>query len=177
MLPHLTNHWWKMWSHQLSANMFSDTTQVLDTPEFFWSAPDSMQNLYKRVCEYMELDNRVEVLNNRLMVSSVHFCCLFHSMHSMLLPSELHLSSRACNARCTLKCEEIPCVPLCGYTACLLMAMSSRHVRSGTAASVLTLARRPAAGPAGDAGHAQGPPEQLARSAPRVDRHLVRTAE
>jgi uncharacterized Rmd1/YagE family protein len=24
---------------------------VLDTPEFFWSAPDSMQNLYKRVCE------------------------------------------------------------------------------------------------------------------------------
>ena len=25
--------------------------QVLDTPEFFWSAPDSMQNLYKRVCE------------------------------------------------------------------------------------------------------------------------------
>lgn len=24
---------------------------MLDTPEFFWSAPDSMQNLYKRVCE------------------------------------------------------------------------------------------------------------------------------
>jgi Uncharacterised ACR, YagE family COG1723 len=46
----------------------SGVLQVLDTPEFFWSAPDSMQNLYKRVCEYMELDNRVEVLNNRLMV-------------------------------------------------------------------------------------------------------------
>lgn len=42
--------------------------QVLDTPEFFWSAPDAMQNLYKVVCDYMELDNRVEVLNNRLMV-------------------------------------------------------------------------------------------------------------
>ena len=28
---------------------------VLDTPEFFWSAPDIMQTLYKRICEYMEL--------------------------------------------------------------------------------------------------------------------------
>jgi Uncharacterised ACR, YagE family COG1723 len=41
---------------------------VLDTPEFFWSAPDSMQNLYKRVCEYMELEERVEVLNGRFAV-------------------------------------------------------------------------------------------------------------
>lgn len=41
---------------------------VLDTPEFFWSAPDSMQSLYKRVCEYVEYDERVEVLNNRFQV-------------------------------------------------------------------------------------------------------------
>ncbi|KAL4430906.1 hypothetical protein ABPG75_006162 [Micractinium tetrahymenae] len=41
---------------------------VLDTPEFFWSAPDSFQNLYKRVCEYMEYDTRVEVLNSRFQV-------------------------------------------------------------------------------------------------------------
>lgn len=41
---------------------------VLDTPEFFWSAPDIMQTLYKRICEYMELDDRVEVLNNRFSV-------------------------------------------------------------------------------------------------------------
>ena len=41
---------------------------VLDTPEFFWSAPDIMQTLYKRICEYMELDDRVEVLNNRFAV-------------------------------------------------------------------------------------------------------------
>jgi uncharacterized Rmd1/YagE family protein len=41
---------------------------VLDTPEFFWSAPDIMQTLYKRICEYMELDDRVEVLNNRFQV-------------------------------------------------------------------------------------------------------------
>ena len=27
-----------------------------------------MQSLYKRVCEYMELDQRVEVLNNRFQV-------------------------------------------------------------------------------------------------------------
>eukprot|EP00887_Chlorella_sp_A99_P005398 scaffold1.g5398.t1 len=33
---------------------------VLDTPEFFWSAPDAMQSLYKRVCEYVEYDSRVE---------------------------------------------------------------------------------------------------------------------
>jgi uncharacterized Rmd1/YagE family protein len=38
---------------------------VLDTPEFFWSAPDAMQALYKRCCEYLEYDNRVEVLNSR----------------------------------------------------------------------------------------------------------------
>ena len=44
---------------------------VLDTPEFFWSAPDTMQTLYKRICEYMELDDRVEVLNNRFSVRSL----------------------------------------------------------------------------------------------------------
>jgi uncharacterized Rmd1/YagE family protein len=41
---------------------------VLDTPEFFWSAPDAMQALYKRCCEYLEYDNRVEVLNTRFQV-------------------------------------------------------------------------------------------------------------
>ena len=43
---------------------------VLDTPEFFWSAPDSLQTTYKKVCEYMELEERVEVLNNRFQVRS-----------------------------------------------------------------------------------------------------------
>lgn len=38
---------------------------VLDTPEFFWSAPDAMQALYKRACDYLEYDTRVEVLNAR----------------------------------------------------------------------------------------------------------------
>lgn len=45
---------------------------VLDTPEFFWSAPDSMQSLYKRVCEYIEYDERVEVLNNRFQIGRAH---------------------------------------------------------------------------------------------------------
>ncbi len=47
---------------------------VLDTPEFFWSAPDIMQTLYKRICEYMELDDRVEVLNNRFSVRAPPLC-------------------------------------------------------------------------------------------------------
>eukprot|EP00879_Flechtneria_rotunda_P005348 GHRR01005635.1.p1 GENE.GHRR01005635.1~~GHRR01005635.1.p1 ORF type:complete len:419 (+),score=108.30 GHRR01005635.1:1334-2590(+) len=41
---------------------------VLDTPEFFWSAPDSLQNIYKRACDYLELETRVEVLNARFLV-------------------------------------------------------------------------------------------------------------
>ena len=41
---------------------------VLDTPEFFWDAPDSMQTLYTRICEYCELEERVVVLNNRYQV-------------------------------------------------------------------------------------------------------------
>uniref|UniRef100_A0A061R447 Duf155-domain-containing protein n=1 Tax=Tetraselmis sp. GSL018 TaxID=582737 RepID=A0A061R447_9CHLO len=41
---------------------------VLDTPEFFWSAPDSLQALYKRVCDYLEMDDRVDLLNRRFSV-------------------------------------------------------------------------------------------------------------
>jgi uncharacterized Rmd1/YagE family protein len=52
----------KVFIQRSAVNLLST---VLDTPEFFWSAPDSMQALYKKVCEYMELDDRVEVLNNR----------------------------------------------------------------------------------------------------------------
>ena len=40
-----------------SVNLLST---VLDTPEFFWSAPDHLQTLYKRVCEYLELETRGE---------------------------------------------------------------------------------------------------------------------
>ncbi len=44
-------------------------SSVLDTPEFFWRAPDSFQALYERICEYLELEERVEVLNARFSVS------------------------------------------------------------------------------------------------------------
>ena len=55
----------KVFLQKAAVNLLST---VLDTPEFFWSAPDSMQTLYKKVCEYMELEERVEVLNNRFQV-------------------------------------------------------------------------------------------------------------
>ncbi|KIY92677.1 Sporulation protein RMD1 [Monoraphidium neglectum] len=47
-------------------------SSVLDTPEFFWSAPDAMQVLYERACEYLELETRVEVLNARFEVGGAH---------------------------------------------------------------------------------------------------------
>ena len=47
----------------------------------------AMQALYKRVCEYMELDDRVEVLNNRLMVCCplCHACAIFCKVLSFCL--------------------------------------------------------------------------------------------
>jgi uncharacterized Rmd1/YagE family protein len=51
--------------HKSAVNLLSS---VLDTPEFFWRAPDSFQSLYERCCEYLELEARVEVLNSRFSV-------------------------------------------------------------------------------------------------------------
>jgi uncharacterized Rmd1/YagE family protein len=39
--------------------------RVLDTPSYFWNAPDSLQVLYKRVSEYLELEERIGVLDAR----------------------------------------------------------------------------------------------------------------
>jgi uncharacterized Rmd1/YagE family protein len=66
---------------------------VLDTPEFFWSAPDIMQTLYKRICEYMELDDRVEVLNNRFSVRAPRFLpsLRFTSPAHLPLPQSVHV--------------------------------------------------------------------------------------
>lgn len=43
---------------------------VLDTPDFFWTAGvgDHMQSVYDKVFEYLEMGDRIEVLNNRLAV-------------------------------------------------------------------------------------------------------------
>lgn len=55
----------KLFLQRSAVNLLSS---VLDTPEFFWSAPDQLQGLYERVCEYLELETRVEVLNSRFAV-------------------------------------------------------------------------------------------------------------
>lgn len=41
---------------------------VLDTPEFFWGETDRLEALYDSVVEYLEFDERVEVLNQRFRV-------------------------------------------------------------------------------------------------------------
>eukprot|EP00955_Chlamydomonas_euryale_P019642 209283-Chlamydomonas_euryale.AAC.1 len=46
-------------------------SNVLGTPDFFWTAPDSLGALYERACEYMELSTRVDVLNARFQILQV----------------------------------------------------------------------------------------------------------
>jgi len=43
-------------------------SSVLDTPEFFWSAPDVLQVLYNKVTEYLDLEQRVALVNSRTML-------------------------------------------------------------------------------------------------------------
>ncbi len=45
------------------------TSNVLDTPELFWSEA-SLQALYTAIREYLEIDQRVENLNERLAVAN-----------------------------------------------------------------------------------------------------------
>lgn len=44
-------------------------SNVLDTPELFWSEA-SLKELYQACREYFEIDDRVEVLNQKLGVTS-----------------------------------------------------------------------------------------------------------
>uniref|UniRef100_A0A7S0RWY3 DUF155 domain-containing protein n=1 Tax=Chlamydomonas leiostraca TaxID=1034604 RepID=A0A7S0RWY3_9CHLO len=55
----------KVFLQNANVNLLSS---VLDTPAFFWSAPDHLQALYERACEYLELETRAEVLNARFAV-------------------------------------------------------------------------------------------------------------
>ncbi|KAG1665102.1 hypothetical protein FOA52_007793 [Chlamydomonas sp. UWO 241] len=55
----------KVFLQSSNVNLLSS---VLGTPDFFWSAPDFLGALYERVCEYMELHARVEVLNARFVI-------------------------------------------------------------------------------------------------------------
>lgn len=45
------------------------TSNVLDTPELFWSEA-SLKALYDAIREYLEIDQRVENLNERLAVAN-----------------------------------------------------------------------------------------------------------
>ena len=51
---------------RLDVNLVSN---VLDVPELFWSEA-SLRNLYDAVREYMEIGQRVSVLNEKLAVAS-----------------------------------------------------------------------------------------------------------
>lgn len=58
---------------------------VLDTPEFFWDAPDSLQGLYDALCEYLEMEDRVQV----------RFPAPDTFVHSACIHPEPHLGSLA----------------------------------------------------------------------------------
>merc|ERR1711920_724208 len=55
----------RLFVHKTEVNLLSS---VLDTPEYFWSAPDSLQELFKQVGRYLEVDERFEAVQSRLQV-------------------------------------------------------------------------------------------------------------
>ncbi|KAH3679438.1 hypothetical protein WICMUC_000983 [Wickerhamomyces mucosus] len=55
----------KLFKLRVDVNLSSS---VLDTPEFFWSFEPSLHPLYTATREYLEIDQRVEVLNDRCKV-------------------------------------------------------------------------------------------------------------
>lgn len=55
----------KLFKLRVDVNLSSS---VLDTPEFFWSFEPSLHPLYLAMREYLEIDQRVQVLNDRCKV-------------------------------------------------------------------------------------------------------------
>lgn len=55
----------KLFKLRVDVNLSSN---VLDTPEFFWSFEPSLHPLYTAMREYLEIEQRVEVLNDRCKV-------------------------------------------------------------------------------------------------------------
>jgi len=55
----------KVFLQKSAVNLLSS---VLDTPDFFWRMPDSLQAIYDKVCEYQDLDARIELINARLQI-------------------------------------------------------------------------------------------------------------
>jgi uncharacterized Rmd1/YagE family protein len=60
-------------------------SNVLDTPELFWSEA-SLKGLYDAVKEYMEIKERVKVLNEKIVVASdfvgIFFYDLYHCVQN-----------------------------------------------------------------------------------------------
>ncbi len=55
---------------------------LLDTPAYFWTAPDRLQALYKSLCVYLELESRVTVVNARLNVMEDMLGMLQDTVHA-----------------------------------------------------------------------------------------------
>lgn len=55
-------------------------TDILDTPEFFWEYPE-VESLYNMIAHYLDLETRVEVLNQRLGVIHELFNMLNNEMN------------------------------------------------------------------------------------------------
>lgn len=55
----------KLFKLRVDVNLSSS---ILDTPEFFWSFEPSLHSLYAAMREYLEIDPRVQVLNDRCKV-------------------------------------------------------------------------------------------------------------
>lgn len=62
---HLLKKSGKLFKLRVDVNLSSS---VLDTPEFFWSFEPSLHSLYAAMREYLEIDPRVQVLNDRCKV-------------------------------------------------------------------------------------------------------------
>jgi len=55
----------RLFVHKSEVNLLSS---VLDTPEYFWTVPDTLQELFKSVANYLEIDERIVAVNQRLEV-------------------------------------------------------------------------------------------------------------
>lgn len=55
----------KLFKLRVDVNLSSS---ILDTPDFFWSFEPALHPLYNGVREYLEIDQRVQVLNDRCKV-------------------------------------------------------------------------------------------------------------
>eukprot|EP01023_Acetabularia_acetabulum_P022943 TRINITY_DN22533_c0_g1_i5.p1 TRINITY_DN22533_c0_g1~~TRINITY_DN22533_c0_g1_i5.p1 ORF type:complete len:175 (+),score=6.89 TRINITY_DN22533_c0_g1_i5:157-681(+) len=52
----------------LSKSRVNLASPILDTPEYLWSKPDYCTNMYMNVFQYMEMNERVKAVNDKLEV-------------------------------------------------------------------------------------------------------------